>query len=120
LQHQHCNNALADWLFHLLYSLLRRVNDTPSRETLDLPSTVRCDVYRMTTATSTVEMIMDDQDLRSGRAGDSSTARQLEIVHPAVLLLPQPLESEFWQSTSAIRYAQQLKRGDGEGLVLTS
>ncbi|KAF6256283.1 hypothetical protein COO60DRAFT_132138 [Scenedesmus sp. NREL 46B-D3] len=34
---------------------------------------------------------------------DGSTAQQLDFVHPAVLLLPEPLESEFWQSASAAR-----------------
>jgi hypothetical protein len=49
---------------------------------------------------------MEGQDRRSGRVDTSSAAQQLDFVHPAVLLLPEPLESEFWQSTSAIRYAQ--------------
>jgi hypothetical protein len=58
---------------------------------------------------ATVEFNMDDQDRRSGRVGASSTAPQFDFVHPAVLLLPEPLESEFWQSTSAIRYAHYVQ-----------
>jgi hypothetical protein len=57
----------------------------------------------MTTAASSSEMGLEELDQESRQDGASRTVRQLDFVYPAVLLLPEPLESEFWQSTSAIR-----------------
>ncbi|WIA09637.1 hypothetical protein OEZ85_009025 [Tetradesmus obliquus] len=44
-----------------------------------------------------------DPDPEPRPDGASRAVQQLGFLHPAVLLMPEPLESEFWHSTSAIR-----------------